>query len=505
MLVMLFYNLFIYISTKDKNYIYYVVYVLLVLLTQTCLEGYPYQYLWPSKPIIAKYSMFVFPSLVGISSMIFMNVFLNVRHYSRTLFNLSYLFSVIYLVPIALAFLQVFDVSQKLMEMTAGIVSIYMLITAIVISKKGYTPAKYFLVAWVTFLAGVIIFILKDLDVLPYNNFTRYTMQIGSAIETVLLSFALASRINILKRENAEIIEKQNIILETKVKERTAELETSNKNLKDAEAILVNTEKMASLGQLTAGISHEINNPINFVVSNIKPLKRDVQEILMILDKYSEITDSSNINEKLKEINDLKKKLDSNYLKEEINQLLKGIEEGANRTSEIVKGLKNFARTDEADLKKINMNESIDATLTLLNNAICNNNITVEKKYTELPNIECYPGKINQVMMNLLSNAIDALKSIKTENHKGVITIETQSDNNYAIIKISDNGTGIPPAIITKIFDPFYTTKDVGQGTGLGLSIVYGIIKSHDGKVEVQSEENKNTTFVITLPIEQQK
>ncbi|MBK7666730.1 MAG: HAMP domain-containing histidine kinase [Sphingobacteriaceae bacterium] len=260
---------------------------------------------------------------------------------------------------------------------------------------------------------------------------------------------------------------------------------------------------MASLGQLTAGISHEINNPINFVVSNIKPLKRDVQEILMILDKYNEITSASDLSEKLDEIDALKKKLDSDYLRDEINLLLKGIEEGANRTSEIVKGLKNFARSDEGDLKKINIHEGIDATLTLLNNTTTNGSISVIKKYGELPNIECYPGKINQVLMNLLSNAIDALKSVKTSNHKGVISIETQLLNNSAIIRISDNGIGIPPAIISKIFDPFYTTKEVGEGTGLGLSIVYGIIKSHNGKIEVQSEENKNTTFTITLPVQQ--
>jgi signal transduction histidine kinase len=517
LLIMLFYNLFIYFTVKDKVYLYYVMYILVVGLVQICLLGYTTQFFWPNSTWLAHHSVYILSPLSCIFIIEFIKVFLKTKEFMPKLHKGFYVLTFIYATYILLDLFNLADHLYNIIQLCAMILSGYILVVSYKIMRMNYRPAKFLFYAWIIFLIGVFTYALKDVGVLPYNSYTILLMPIGSAIETALLSFALADRINILKSEkeisqaetlkllteNERIIKEQNIILENKVQERTAELEKTNRNLKETQTQLVDSEKMASLGQLTAGISHEINNPINFVVSNIKPLKRDVQEILMILDKYNEITSASDLSEKLDEIDALKKKLDSDYLRDEINLLLKGIEEGANRTSEIVKGLKNFARSDEGDLKKINIHEGIDATLTLLNNTITNGSISVIKKYGELPNIECYPGKINQVLMNLLSNAIDALKSVKTSNHKAVISIETQLLNNSAIIRISDNGIGIPPAIISKIFDPFYTTKEVGEGTGLGLSIVYGIIKSHNGKIEVQSEENKNTTFTITLPVQQ--
>lgn len=517
MLGLVLYNLFIYFTVGDSSYLFYVTYIFLISLVQASLNGYTLRFLFPESPEFANRCLIIFNSLAGLASIRFIQLFMDTKKHIPTLNKGYYIIAIIYFGGIASILLGANSLSYNLMDLGGFLISFYTLFIAIKIALKGSKPAKLFLLAWSVFLIGVILFVLKNVGVLPSNSYTNNLLTIGVATEGVLLSIALATRINDYKKdketsqaetlklltENERIIKEQNIILENKVQERTAELEKTNRNLKETQTQLVDAEKMASLGQLTAGISHEINNPINFVVSNIKPLKRDVQEILMILDKYSEITDASDIKNKLDEINALKKKLDSDYLREEINQLLKGIDEGARRTSEIVKGLKNFARSDEGDLKKINVHEGIDATLTLLNNSLTNSNIAVIKNYAELPPVECYPGKINQVLMNLLSNAIDALKSVKTANHKGVISIETQLKNANAIIKISDNGTGIPSTIISKIFDPFYTTKDVGQGTGLGLSIVYGIIKSHNGKIEVQSEENKNTTFTITLPVQQ--
>lgn len=517
LLIMLFYNLFIYFTVKDKVYLYYVMYILVVGLVQICLLGYTTQFFWPNSTWLAHHSVYILSPLSCIFIIEFIKVFLKTKEFVPKLHKGFYVLTFIYAAYIIFDLFNLADQLYNVIQLCAMVLSGYILVVSFKIMKMNYRPAKFLFYAWIIFLIGVFTYALKDVGVLPYNNYTILLMPVGSAIETALLSFALADRINILKSEkeasqaetlkllteNEQIIKEQNIILENKVQERTAELEKTNRNLKETQTQLVDAEKMASLGQLTAGISHEINNPINFVVSNIKPLKRDVQEILMILDKYNEIKDASDLQKKLDEINALKKKLDSDYLREEINQLLKGIDEGANRTSEIVKGLKNFARSDEGDLKKINIHEGIDATLTLLNNSITNLNIKVNKNYAELPDIECYPGKINQVLMNLLSNAIDALKFTKNENKAGVISIETQLINNNAIIKITDNGMGIPEAKISKIFDPFYTTKDVGEGTGLGLSIVYGIIKSHNGKIEVHSEENKNTTFTVILPVQQ--
>ena len=369
------------------------------------------------------------------------------------------------------------------------------------------------------FLIGVIIFILKDVDVLPYNNITRYTMHFGSGFEVILLSFALGDRINILKKEteisqaqvlealqeNEKLIKEQNIILEQKVLVRTEELEVKNNelgvaltDLKEAQSQLVSVEKMASLGQLTAGIAHEINNPINFVSANVKPLQLDIADIFDVLSKYENITTEDNLAEKLSSINSFKKEIDIDYVKSEINSLLAGIEDGAKRTAEIVKGLKNFAHLDASDIKLADINQGIESTMVLLK-SITPPNIEVVKHYGEIPKIECYPGKLNQVFMNIINNAIQAMDKCYTRE-KHTLTISSFLKDDNVCVCVEDTGLGMTPEVKAKIFEPFFTTKDVGEGTGLGMSIVFGIIESHHGKIDIESEPGKGTKITIILP-----
>jgi len=506
MIAMIFYNLFVYFSVRDKSYIYYVVYIILILLTQTSLQGYPFQYLWPSFPEIAQYSLFIFPSLVGIASLLFMNVFLHIKSFNVSLYRYSYVFSTVYIFSIILAFFNQFKLSFLVMEFNAICVSIFMLITSIYIIRRGYYPARYFLAAWSVFLIGVIIYILKDLEILPYNNLTRYTMQIGSGIETVLLSFALAARINIYKKERLEaiaekerLVREQNIVLEQQVVERTKSLNETLDNLKQTQSQLVEAEKMASLGQLTAGIAHEVNNPINFITSNIYPLREDIKDIKAILNKYAEINTSSNLTEKLEEIEQLKEELQYDYLLNELDGIIHGIEDGAMRTAEIVSGLRNFSRLDESDLKLADINEGINSTLLLLKSKI--GDIKLIKKLENLPQIECYPGKINQLVLNIVDNAIFAIKEKGIPLTEGEIEVKTVAKENEVVLTIKDNGVGMNEQTKQKIFDPFFTTKDVGEGTGLGLSIVFGIIKKHNATIEITSELGIGTEFKISLPI----
>lgn len=513
MLVMILYNLFIYFTVRDTSYLYYVLYIVMVLLTQATLQGYSYQYLWPDFPWLALHSNFIFPCFVGTAGMAFMMYFLKARSFvSPLVVKISYLFYFSYSFALLLSFLGFYVISHTAIQINAMSISIFMLYVPIVIIKKGFRPARYFLIAWVVFLIGVCIFVSKDLGALPYNNFTRYVMQIGSGLETILLSFALADRIKILQKEKEQsqhealiameekqrLIKEQNITLDIKVKERTEELETTLKDLKETQSQLVNAEKMASLGQLTAGVAHEINNPINFVSSSIKPLKRDINDLLSVLSKYDEV-DESNFKNKVVEIKDLKIQMDLEYVKEEINTLLNGIEEGAARTAEIVKGLKTFSRLDETDLKRVDINEGIDSTLVLLS-SIMRGNIEVKKEYGKIPKIECYAGKLNQVFMNILNNAIHAVLKKHSNGNGGQIRIKTIENGDFIDVCIRDNGTGISDKFKSKIFDPFFTTKEVGEGTGLGLSIVYNIIESHKGKVIVESEMGEGTEFIITLP-----
>ncbi len=270
-------------------------------------------------------------------------------------------------------------------------------------------------------------------------------------------------------------------------------------DLTQAQHQLVQSEKMSSLGLLTAGIAHEINNPINFVSANVNPLRRNLLDVREILEAYRALQTASDLPASLAALKKQEKALDLDYTLTEITALLNGIEEGAKRTAEIVQGLRNFARTDENAVKYADIHQGLDSTLTLLANKY-RNHIEIVKEYADLPDIECYPGQLNQVFMNILSNAIQAIDG------SGTITIRTARVGNSKVeIRIRDTGGGMPEEVRKKIFDPFYTTKDVGVGTGLGLSISYGIIEKHGGSIEVDSEPGVGSEFIIRLPLAQPK
>jgi signal transduction histidine kinase len=229
-------------------------------------------------------------------------------------------------------------------------------------------------------------------------------------------------------------------------------------------------------------------------------LKRDIAVLVEMIDQI-EVVSKEEISkeEKQLKINSLKKSNDYDYLKSEIDHLIKGINEGASRTAEIVKGLRVFSRLDEDDLKRADINEGLKSTIVIINHLL-NNIIEVETHFANLPMIECYPGKLNQVFLNIMSNAIYAIQKKWVNEKGGKLIIETTDGDNNIIIKISDNGTGMDENTKKKIFDPFFTTKDVGEGTGLGMSIAYNTIKKHNGTIEVFSEQNQGASFIITLP-----
>lgn len=518
-LVMFFYNLFIYLIVKDKVYFYYVAYILAVGLVQICLLGFTFQFLWPNSSWLAKHSVNLLSPISCIAIIEFIKVFLKTKHFAPLLHKGLSIFNFIYILYIILDIFNLSDTAYGIIQLCAMLLSLYILYVSYNIMRKNYRPAKFLFFAWIIFLIGVFVYALKDVGILPYNSYTILMMPIGSAIETALLSFALADRINIFKKEkeesqaktlellveNEQILKGQKDSLEIKVAERTSELEAVNKNLKEAQAHLVNSEKMASIGQLTAGISHEINNPINFVISNIAPLKQNIKDVLLVLQNYGEIENDGNLDSKITQIKKLKKEIDIDYTLNETELLLSGIEEGAMRTSEIVKGLQHFSRVNEVILNQFNVHDGIDSTLAILKNSLNNENISVVKDYETLPEIECYPGKLNQVFMNILTNAIQSISERKYSNNEGMIKITTLKKNDFVEIVISDNGIGIPEENLKKLFDPFFTTKKVGMGTGLGLSIVYGIINSHNGKITINSTLNEGAQFTLTLPIKAQK
>ncbi|MFG6103947.1 sensor histidine kinase [Adonisia turfae] len=283
--------------------------------------------------------------------------------------------------------------------------------------------------------------------------------------------------------------------LESRVQQRTTKLSNTLKELKATQTQLIQTEKMSSLGQMIAGIAHEINNPISFVQGNIEPLKEYFEDLLELIKTYqTEYPEPSlAILQKLEEI-------DFDFLLEDLDKLLGSMNVGTERVHEIVQSLRNFSRLDEATVKDVNIHEGIDSTLLILNHRI-KHEVTVVKKYGELPLVRCYPAQLNQVFTNVIVNALDAMFEANCDRKKLKI-ITRRVDNKHVQIIICDRGPGIPREIRRKIFDPFFTTKPVGKGTGLGLGICFRIIQQHHGKIRVRSKVGKGTEFLITLPID---
>ncbi len=519
-LIMFVYNLFLFLSVRDKNYFLYISYMLFTWLTQISIMGYTTKFFWHNSNWMHQHSVVIFSILGLIFGIYFTLNFLKVEYYIP---KLAVYFKILLVVSIIVLVLSVSTGSSiffPIMQLLTLLSCILAYLSAIVIYfKKKYTPARYYLIAWSILIVGVILFLIKDYEIIPYNNFTIYMLQIATVVEISLLSFALADSINFVKKENESIqkqalatslenqklIQEQNIILEQKVKERTEELEEINHTLNDTltdlkstQSQLVDAEKMAALGQLTAGIAHEINNPINFVTSNIKPLQLDIDDLREIINKYERLDLEGDIPQQLKQINDFKRQIDLDFVNKEISSLLSGISEGAKRTAEIIRSLRNFSRVDETDMKPVDLNEGLASTLVLVRNNIPDN-LTVIKEFGVIPKVECLPGKINQVFMNLVSNAIQAIKSKDEPAEEEFLTVKTWSIDDKVFISIKDSGTGMTEEVKNKIFEPFFTTKDIGEGTGLGLSIVFGIIEKHKGNIEVISQLGEGTEFIITL------
>ncbi|UII34581.1 ATP-binding protein [Fulvivirga ulvae] len=324
-----------------------------------------------------------------------------------------------------------------------------------------------------------------------WQTYWFYTLLIVAAVLLVVIIFQLRLR-NL--RKARKLLEKQVDKQTRELKQEKERVVAHNERLndalhelKEAQTQLVQSEKMASLGQLTAGVAHEINNPVNFVSAGIDSLRVDYEDILALLNRYR-------AGASVDEIEKFEKEIAFEDLLEEIEHLFGGIKDGAVRTREIVKSLQSFSRLDEGNLKRASINEGIEATLVILKSGL-ENRIEVVRDFGDLPEIECYPGQINQVFMNILSNAIQAIDG------PGMIRISTSTEDNHVVVKIEDSGKGISQEHLNKIFDPFFTTKDVGQGTGLGLSISYGIIARHHGKILVKSHYGEGTTFTIRLPV----
>lgn len=305
---------------------------------------------------------------------------------------------------------------------------------------------------------------------------------------------------NFLKSYEADLVKRYNQELEDQVEARTAELKQTLQNLQQTQAQLVQTEKMSSLGQMVAGVAHEINNPVNFISGNLEPAIGYMQELLELVGLYQKYYPNS-----VDEIQEFSEQIELEFLQSDAPKLLSSMKIGTDRIRDIVLQLRNFSRLDEADMKPVDIHEGIDNTLLILQHRF--QGMELNKEYGYLPLVECYAGQLNQVFMNILANAMDVLESDDSNSKPGKIEIRTEVVKpNYVTVRISDNGPGIPPEVRQRIFDPFFTTKPVGKGTGLGLSISYQIVVGkHKGSLACESSPETGTEFIIEIPVQQKK
>lgn len=275
------------------------------------------------------------------------------------------------------------------------------------------------------------------------------------------------------------------------------EIRSVNKRLEDAQNQLLQSEKMASIGQLAAGVAHEINNPVGYINSNLGTLRKYLQDLFTMLDAYEQAEPLLDVRpETVRNIRELKNKLDLAFLKEDVFALMDESQEGIARVKKIVQDLKDFSHVDEAEWQWSDLHKGLDSTLNIVWNEI-KYKAEVVKEYGNLPEVECLTSQLNQVFMNLLVNAAHAIEE------RGTITLRTGVEGGEVWVEVADTGKGIPPENLNRIFDPFFTTKPVGKGTGLGLSLSYSIVQKHHGRINVSSEVGKGTTFRVYLPVSQ--
>ncbi len=333
------------------------------------------------------------------------------------------------------------------------------------------------------------------------------TLQVGAILLSLAVFFAMAIRLTIsLRKRDRIILENTDEIIRQRnelaiEKER---IEKLLRDLKDTQAQLIQSEKMASLGQMVAGIAHEVNTPLGFVTNNLSIVERNVGILERALKEYQKMEimlregELSELEAQLENVRGIVSRIEEMSLPDRTRKTLAEANLGLQRIQELVTNLRNFSRLDEATLKMVSLSENIDASLMIATN-IVKHKAEVIKNYAPNLMVECYPAQLNQVFLNLITNAAQAIEKF------GKITITTQLENDKAVIKVADTGVGIPEQNLRKIFEPFFTTKPVGQGTGLGLSIVYKIIEQHNGTIDVKSKVGEGTEFTITLPVKQIK
>ncbi len=500
MVIMALYHFFVFTAVRDKSYLFYVLYIVFALLANLSATGMGFQYLWPEWPWWELRARPIFLGFSAILALLFSRSFLNTKEYTPVFHKIMNWLIGVFVLQILMVFMNLTLAYKMLIGF--GIVWITILIAAGLASLKGgFQSARYFLLGWLVLLGFILVGLLEPLGLHTNTFLMTYGYSISWVLLFVLLSLALADRINILKKEKAlaqeQALEFQRVLneeLEKKVNQRTEALNSSLKKIKQTQSQLVQSEKMASLGTMVAGVAHEINNPTSYVYATTHNLKNNISELKQL------IFDLAGDNADEKFIQMFEKRF------ERLGRNLSNIAEGSNRIKGIVQDLRVFSRLDEAERKPMHVVDGIRSTLRLIQTQY-KKEVEFIEDFQVSPEIMCWPAELNQVYMNVIVNACQAIvaKQKQTgEQTPGKLWIRTffegEAGNQQVGIQFEDTGCGMSQEVQGQIFDPFFTTKEIGQGTGLGMSISYGIIKKHKGMITVHSQKDKGSTITLLLP-----
>ncbi|SFD76451.1 His Kinase A (phospho-acceptor) domain-containing protein [Chitinophaga sp. CF118] len=493
LMIMLCYNLFLFFSLKDKAYLTYVLFTLINLLLQAAFSGHITQYILGDAPYWANTIIPLLLSCSSIITVLFCITFLNTSRFAKKIHIILISIIILSAINFFLSFFLKMAVSLSIAELLIMFSCITAGVAGIISLRRGNNAARFYLVAWAFLIGSWLVTVLRNFGFIEANFFTTNCVRIALLVEAIMLALSLADKYNLYKKEKeaAQLedlrIQKEAIReLEQKVTERTARLNQSLAELTNAQAQLVQKEKIASLGDLTAGIAHEIQNPLNFVTN------------------FAELSEEL-VNELKAGIYDSKQLVLTDHLSNNLSK----ITHHSQRADSIVKGMLSHSRINKGEKRYVILNalteESIQIALQSFKTKNKDFDLTLTRNFDHsIKQFHCNPQEFGSVLMNIYTNAFYALqKKIEKsgEDYQPELTITTRNAKQWIEIIVHDNGIGIHPLSLEKIFQPFFTTRPTHQGTGLGLSLSYGIIvKGLDGELTVRSEENVYAEFTIRLP-----
>jgi len=465
LLILIFYNLLIYFSIKEKSYLYYIYYLCAMLICTATLKGLSFQYLWENKP---QFNLF-FPSYQA-AALVFVALFvmtlLQTKIYLPKYTKGLYLFIGIGVLTTIVNFFS-YKISSGMIQCTILIFTVYLILTGVQSYRKGVEVAKLFLWAWSLYVLFVITYIIERNGIIISNALTHDAIFYGSVIEAILFSRVLAYRIRVLHNEKKEAQQKE-------AQERE--------------------EKYHFLREQ----AHEINNPVNLVSGSMSILNNNVQDIIHLIALYRQLPDLKK-QPVYKEIRAYEDEINIELTTQELSKCLVRIRKAVDRVHEITYNLSLLGKSKETIKLKVDINKSIKNTLTMVETAF-NGAVQLHTEFGNIPTIKSYMGKLNQVFTNLTENALEAIRE-KPELKNEFLFIKTSLNNNKIIIEFKDSGIGMSAKTKKRLFEKFYTTKSPDKGTGLGMTISKRIIENHKGTIEVESERGKGTTITISLPV----